>query len=93
MKLIDLYKEWMRKGKITDRLDAVGSGGLCNAVPKYCRHTFYSFYPEEETHGTFWAYPMTFSQQQKRTFEHMAYKLTPLRQTIILLICAMNNEL
>lgn len=84
-KLIDLYKEWMNSGKLTD-------SGLCFSVPKEYKTFLELFKPlKTETVGLYsflyWA-----SQDNDSGLIHF-YDFNPLRQTIVLLICAMNDEL
>lgn len=83
-KLIDLYKEWMETGTLP-------GDGLCNSVPKEYKSDLRKLEPE--CYYTFWAYPLTDQQQLDHSYYDMAYSFTPLRQTIVLFICAMNNEL
>lgn len=88
MKLIDLHKKWCRNGSLN------GSSGLCHAL----MHTDYDdhlqlFIPtgeelaihEHEGYNTAWW------GEKEGDKRWGAY--TPLRQTIVLLICAMNDEL
>lgn len=85
MKLIDLYKEWMETGCISDRVDPNGMGGLCNAVPKKYLKLLKKFEPEECQ--IYWA------SSRGMSSDGAIYKFNKLRQTIVLLICAMCNEL
>lgn len=90
MRLIDLHKEWMEKGGFFNL-------GLCNALPtqKY-KNTLQKFVPSKDEQeqlrysgycDIYWGSGL-FNNDWKR-FSYY----TPLRQTIVLLICAMNNEL
>ena len=88
-KLIDLYKEWMKTGMMTE-------DGLCICMPDEYEKPFRLLYPTREdkielliTHLSdgFWASGLSREDDNKyATF-------TPLRQTIVLLICAMCDEL
>jgi len=85
MKLIDLHKKWVETGEIEDKKDAGGMGGLCNAVPNKYYETLQMFEPEY--YATYWA------SYQSRSDDKSIYAYNQLRQTIVLFICAMNNEL
>jgi len=87
MKLIDLHKQWMETGMLP-------KDGLCNSLRgKYATNLKKHFDKTIGEYGTFWAYPLTYQQQIRHSYTEMALSYTPLRQTIVLLICAMNNEL
>lgn len=89
-KLIDLYKEWMETGLIEeDRFRKHGTGGLCNCVPEKYLETLFLFTPKKDSDG-FWANNL--DRTYYSTIESM-YGFNPLRQTIVLLICAIHNEL
>lgn len=86
MKLIDLHKKWCgRMGLV--------NGGLCASIPKEYKNQFSLIRPThkekhqsliEDGHGIiFWG----------KKIDQGVRAYTPLRQTIVLLICAMNNEL
>lgn len=88
MKLIDLHKKWTKS-------NIVGLGtGLCAAMPEYCELAFVLFLPtakEKRLHdqeGYGWSWWGRNIELGEGFSEY-----TPLRQTIVLLICAMNNEL
>ena len=85
MRLIDLHKEWMETGQLT------GKGGLCNCVPRKYKRLLNDFKPE--WYGLFWAYPLRYNQEKRRQYDSCAYPYTPLRQTIVLFICAIKGEL
>lgn len=89
-KLINLYKEWMETGKIP-------GNGLCNSMPndeyKYSLEDFAPYSSDKlgiindgESRNYWGAGLSPHHKGVSRDF-------TPLRQTIVLLICAMNNEL
>lgn len=92
MKLIELYKEWMEKGVMKD-------DGICSALPRKYRRTLEDIEPTDSdlitlrSHGmptAFWGYG------KKRTMysgQDVYNGFTPLRQTIVLLICAIHDEL
>jgi len=90
MKLIDLHKEWMEKGEMPS---AKNGYGLCGLMPdKYKYKSFQLFVPLK---SIYWKFPkMYWAHSEKPPRDSRAWKeYTPLRQTIVLLICAMNNEL
>lgn len=87
MKLIDLHKEWMESGKIKDRENSFGDGGLCNAVPiKY--YDAVSLFRPKRYKISWWA-----GGHPNQENDKLMYDYNSLRQTIVLLICAINNEL
>jgi len=86
-KLIDLHKEWMEVGKFNDRHSDGGNGGLCNAVPVKYIDDLKKFEPNNDS--AYWA-----STKSENDISLTAiYGYNQLRQTIVLLICAMNNEI
>ncbi len=87
-RLIDLYKEWMETGFIKDINGSLGLGGICNAVPEKYRKTIELFRPD--TILAYWA--STKYKQGHATNENM-YRFNELRQSIVLLICCIHNEL
>jgi hypothetical protein len=85
MKLFDLYKEWMETGTLGEPSNF--DGGLCNAVPEEYQADLKLFVPDD-WHEVFWAYEL-----KRYEYKRRAYDFTPLRQTIVLLICAMKDEI
>lgn len=89
-RLIDLYKEWMEKGRLPN-------GGLCVSLNcEYEDSLKEYFYPtptefkslsHEGYEPTYWASGLPSDHKD----EYCGF--TPLRQTIVLLICAIHNEL
>ena len=88
-KLIDLHKEWMEVGEIPENEDG---DGLCALIPFEFRDDFNLFKPknyfELSFPKTYWAHSARPPRDSRAWKEY-----TTLRQTIVLLICAMNNEL
>lgn len=86
-KLIGLYKEWIRTGKIVD-------SGLCFCVPTKYEEYLDLFEPtreDRENHKPpflYWA-----SDSDKLNDVSHYYDFNEFRQTIVLLICAMCDEL
>jgi hypothetical protein len=92
MKLIELYKEWMEKGEIP-------GNGICWSIPEEYLKDIRLFQPtcEEELQlfqkglsSVYWGSGVHIS---KTTLYNLKHKFTSLRQTIVLLICAMNDEI
>jgi hypothetical protein len=88
-KLIEHYKEWLEKGQLP-------KFGLCNSVPKKYKDSLYLFAPTFDEldelacsgiSGFYWASGLKILDENKKQ------ALTPLRETIILLICAMHDEI
>lgn len=89
MKLIDLHKKWVKDLELPDY-------GLCHVfsnLPRKYEDRFLEFSPiftervqlrKEGKSELYWA---------SDNKNYLCYEYTPLRQTIVLLICAMNNEL
>ena len=90
-KLIDCYKEWMEAGKLPDE-------GLCLCLPKKYKKTLIDIAPTNEESmqlrkegkpTAYWGYG-----KQGWIFANNYYTdFTPLRQAIVLLICAMHDEI
>jgi hypothetical protein len=84
MKLIDLYYEWKKAKEIPE-------AGLCNSVPTEYRETLELFEPIKplppNKSEVFWASNLA-SWDWRRFSE-----FTPLRQAIVLSICAIHGEL
>lgn len=87
MRLIELHKEWMEEWYL-------GCSGLCSAVPKQYDDSFNLLSPtkEEVSIHVKEGYGSAWWGETKEEAEYFGL-YTPLRQTIVLLICAMNNEL
>jgi hypothetical protein len=88
-KLIDNYKEWVEDGGLPDY-------GLCNSVPSEYRESLLLFVPTDDESDElvklgisrhYWASGLGVLDPNKLD------TLTPLRETIILLICAMHDEI
>jgi len=86
-KLIDLHKEWCEKGELD------GESGLCSAIPQKYHLLFELVRPtkEENEIHTKEGYNWMWWGELKGDYEWGGYNY--LRQTIVLLICAMNNEI
>lgn len=91
MKLINLHKQWMETGKLP-------MDGLCCSLPEKYEECLESFDRTDEDREearkynldpTFWASGLP----RRSDYRELAYAYTPLRQTIVLLICAMEGEL
>lgn len=82
MKLIDLYKQWMETGKLPE-------DGLCNCIPQKYSKEFNLCKPESSPY-MYWANIDTPTQNN---YDDWHNGFNPIRQTIVLLICAMCDEL
>ena len=90
---LDLYKEWMREEKIPNT-------GLCWSVPKRIKKNIFKYIkptPEDikmlnkqNISSTWWGYGIP---RRNETFNTRLCKFTPLRQNLILLCAALNDEL
>jgi hypothetical protein len=88
MKYLPLYKEWIKTGKMPWR-------GLCGSLPD---NEEMSTIFEDNGMGGYWGYngKNVFSSDiwhDDKIFDDTVYTFTPLRQNIVLLLAAMNNEL
>ena len=88
-KLIDHYEEWDKNGKLP-------KNGLCFSVPSEYNESLLLFEPTKDelielaSCGMSWCYWGSGLNMFDSTKEKA---LTPLRETIILLICAMHDEI
>ena len=81
MKLIDCYKEWMETGELPEF-----PGGLCSNAPDRYLKMVDMFEPIDNNHPSYWA-------DGRCTGQNKYYGFNPLRQTIVLFICAMKGEI
>jgi hypothetical protein len=91
-KYLPLYEEWIKTGKIEDDVDRLtGWGGLCNTVlgNEENKDMLKLFEPLNGEHsGTnFWAADLPHGDSNR------VYGFTPMRQTIVLFLAAINGEL
>lgn len=88
---LDFYNEFIKTGKMSN-------DGLCNVfgekalnlfVPEY--DTYFNYAKYGDTLATsYWGYGYDFYEVAD---DNVRYSFTPLRQTIVLLMAAMNDEL
>ena len=88
-KLIEHYEVWLENKQLP-------KFGLCGSVTKEYKKSLYLFVPTDDEldelselglSGFYWASGLRISDLNK------SQALTPLRETIILLICAMHDEI
>lgn len=88
-KLIELHKQWGKKGGLP-------ATGLCGSIPSKYENTFELLNPTKDDYGklankrfslNWWGSGLNRDDKKKY------YTYTPLRQTIVLLICAMHDEI
>jgi hypothetical protein len=88
-KLIEHYKVWAKKGELPDN-------GLCGSVPDEYIESLLLFKPTKDEFiqltrlGMSWGY---WASGLSPNDSDRHFGLTPLRETIILLICAMHDEI
>ena len=88
-KLIEHYKEWIEKGKLP-------KFGLCNSVPDEYIESLLLFKPTDDELNELKILGMSWGYWASGLWVVDPNKLdtlTPLRETIILLICAMHDEI
>jgi hypothetical protein len=88
MKLIELYKKWMKTGLLPH-------WGLCKSLPYKYKKLFELVSPTEEDKSrynllNYWGCDKTIENVSET---ELTDSFTPLRQTIVLFICAMHDEL
>lgn len=83
-KYLPLYKKWMKTGELP-------VSGLCSAF--HGDRLFNLIDPENGQMDTYWGYDGLQTQHTWINDQDLACKFTPFRQTIVLLMAAMNNEL
>ncbi len=88
-KLIEHYKEWLEEGQLPKH-------GLCKSVPNEYKDSLCLFMPTDAEinelsyhgmSGLYWGSGLGLFDMNKYN------AVTPLRETIILLICAMHDEI
>lgn len=89
---LDLYKKWIKAGQLTPHYGNGTCGGLCSAIPAdLLKSEIWKIVSPEigETNGTaYWA-----AGDEINDMLEECYGFTPLRQNLILLCAALNNEL
>jgi hypothetical protein len=91
MKLIDHYYEWMKTGLIKDLNKSRGKGGLCNAIPRRYMKSIELLEPDDNNWKLYWG-----SEEYRSgptASLGVMYSFTPLRQNIVLFICAIHGEI
>jgi hypothetical protein len=78
--IMELYEEWMETGTLPDY-------GLCSSLPKKYLESLSKLSPFEGDISLFWAAGVPIGHWDRYD------GFTPLRQTIMLLIAAMHDEL
>lgn len=94
MKYLELYKKWAETGKIEDNpnREGWGEGGLCNTEARNDIKEWFEPEGEISTTNAYWGHSGEDVKLSLRTHT-LAYEFTPLRQNMILLLAAKNNEL
>lgn len=82
-KLIDLHQEWMETGQLN-------SSGLCYSLPKKYQKTFEWFRPDDYKMFDCWAAD---DYNPDDTEREDPFTYGRIRQTIVLFICAIHNEI
>lgn len=91
MKYLDFYYKCLETGLIVDKGQL--SLGLCAALPRSFQKTFYPTVDEEDTLLKEGFCPVYWASGLPLYHKDETCVFTPLRQTIVLLMAAMNNEL
>jgi hypothetical protein len=92
---LDIYKKWAKKGKMTE-IDGQTVSGLCDLFDTDKRNYSELFDLMKPTESDFFQLQL----ESKNIYcwasdsnEYKWFEFTPLRQNIVLLMAAMNNEL
>jgi hypothetical protein len=89
-KYLTLYKKWSKNGEI----QSDDRGGLCNSPIGIEIKEYFEAEGELSTINAYWGYGGGEEDNYPTpTFNKYAYKFTPLRQNMVLLLAAMNKEL
>jgi hypothetical protein len=88
---LTLYKKWCKTG----RIQSSDRGGLCNSLIGDKIKEYFEAEGKFSTANAYWGYG---DSEEKNTdlssgLDNYAYKFTSLRQNMILLLAAINNEL
>lgn len=90
MSYLEFYKKCMKTGRLP-------KSGLCGSMDSYESVNLFQGYHPQYTYNWHWGYngepyPVwdTISKRMQRKIE---FEFTPLRQTVVLFLAAMNNEL
>lgn len=87
-KYLPLYYEWLKTGRLPERDN---TSGLCTFLGSDFKH----YFPDPNKKTGFWGYD---AKEYEDRDEYVAWydfatKFTPLRQTIVLFMAALNDEL
>ncbi|HEY6436674.1 MAG TPA: hypothetical protein VIY47_08790 [Ignavibacteriaceae bacterium] len=94
MKYLPLYYKWMEKGEIPYRENEKTCGGLCSIFEG--KRLFELITPNGGNNPNDTSWYWGYSEDYTSYSPDLGYKdtaFTPLRQTIVLFLAAMNNEL
>lgn len=91
MKLIDYYHEWEKNGCFPNHDDALGDGGLCNAIPKSYQKDLELFEPT--SHKNLNPRTIVYWGCEERVNKKTIHEFNDFRKNVVLFICAINNEL
>jgi len=90
MKYLPLYYEWLEKGEIPLKETSHLYGGLCSIFHTgKRRNKFLSLLAPDYDHDSYWGIEF----HEWHTIKNAETDFTPLRQTIVLFMAAMNGEL
>lgn len=94
-KYLDFYKKCMEVGTLDSfRVPGACIGGLCSTIANDGVTEWFNPDVKGRLRGAYWGYCNTLHEYEgMNTFEERAYSFTPLRQNMILLLAAMNDEL
>lgn len=94
---LDLYNEWMKEGIVSPKFSDCTSGGLCTGIPGYLKseYPWTIMKPIGNEHNDLYSCVYWAAGYKDDVFSGTDpyYVFTPLRQTIILLCAALNDEL
>jgi len=91
MKYIDIYNKFVLSGKLENHPTSCLNGGVCGALPRTKLREFCELFKPDYYDHAYWGYPYKFPERGSQ--DKAVYGFNPLRQNMILLMAAMNNEL
>ena len=90
-KYLPMYQEWVMTGQMKWSVDTGYTGGLCGSPAAGELLELFAPAPGDDADERWWGHE--FEPMKQGGFLHLCHAFTPLRQTILLFMAAMNDEL